>query len=172
PELTQAIPNVYMGATGQSKNFVLSDYFSDANNEKLSYDVAINAATAVAHIEGGNLVIQGSKYGLATVTVTARDAANKTVESKFQVMVRDDSQAVELYPNPVVKELNIRMGQSVKGSVGVRLFSAAGPLAMETTAAIDPFAPAKVDLSALGAGNYVVEVTYGGEVYKSTIVKK
>ena len=172
PKLTQDLPNVYMGATGQSKSFVLSDYFSDANNEKLSYDVAINAATAVTHIEGGNLVIQGSKYGLATVTVTARDAANKTVESKFQVMVRDDNQAVELYPNPVVKDLNIRMGQSVKGSIGVRLFSAAGPLAMETTAAIDPFAPAKVDLSKLGAGNYVVEVTYGGQVYKSTIVKK
>ena len=64
------------------------------------------------------------------------------------------------------------MGQNVKGTIGVRIFNTAGPLVMETTATIDPFAPAKVDLSSLGAGNYAVEVTYGGEVYKSTIVKK
>ena len=167
-----AMPNVYMGAMGQKHTLSLADYFTDGNGEDLKYDVAINALTVVARVEGGNLVVEGSKYGLVTVTVTARDAGNKEAVESFKVMVRDDSQAVELYPNPVVKEMNIRMGQSVKGSVGVRLFSAAGPLAMETTAAIEPFAPAKVDLSKLGAGNYVVEVTYGNEVYKSTIVKK
>lgn len=171
PVATQ-IPDVYMGATGQKHTIALADYFTDGNGETLNYDVAISSSTAVARVEGGNLVVEGSKYGLVTVTVTGRDAGNKTAESKFKVMVRDDSKPVELYPNPVVKDLNIRMGQSVKGTVGVRLFSAAGPMAMETTASIDPFEPAKVDLSQLGAGNYVVEVSYGGETYKSTIVKK
>ena len=170
--VAKQIPDLYMGATGQKQSYTLADYFTDSNGETLKYDVAINAATAVARIEGGNLVVEGSKYGLVTVTVTARDAGNKEAVTSFKVMVRDDSKPVELYPNPVVKDLNIRMGQSVKGSIGVRVFSAAGPMAMETSATIDPFAPAKVDLSALGAGNYVVEVSYGNEVYKSTIVKK
>lgn len=170
--VAKQMPDVYMGATGQKQTYALADYFTDANNETLKYDVAINTSTAVARIEGGNLVVEGSKYGLVTVTVTARDAGNKEAVNSFKVMVRDDSKAVELYPNPVVKDMNIRMGQSVKGQIGVRLFSAAGPMAMETTATIDPFAPAKVDLSALGAGSYVVEVSYGGETYKSTIVKK
>ena len=170
--VAKQIPDVYMGATGQKQTYALSDYFSDANEEALKYDVAINASTAVARIEGGNIVVEGSKYGLVTVTVTARDAGNKEAVTSFKVMVRDDSKAVELYPNPVIKDMNIRMGQSVKGTIGVRVFSAAGPMAMETSATIDPFAPAKVDLSALGAGNYVVEVSYGNEVYKSTIVKK
>lgn len=170
--VAKQIPDVYMGATGQKQSYALSDYFSDANQEALKYDVAINASTAVARIEGGNIVVEGSKYGLVTVTVTARDAGNKEAVTSFKVMVRDDSKAVELYPNPVIKDMNIRMGQSVKGTIGVRVFSAAGPMAMETSATIDPFAPAKVDLSALGAGNYVVEVSYGNEVYKSTIVKK
>ena len=170
--VAKQIPDVYMGATGQKQTYALSDYFSDANQEALKYDVAINASTAVARIEGGNIVVEGSKYGLVTVTVTARDAGNKEAVTSFKVMVRDDSKPVELYPNPVIKDMNIRMGQSVKGTIGVRVFSAAGPMAMETSATIDPFAPAKVDLSALGAGNYVVEVSYGNEVYKSTIVKK
>lgn len=170
--VAKQMPDVYMGATGQKQTYALADYFTDANNETLKYDVAINTSTAVARIEGGNLVVEGSKYGLVTVTVTARDAGNKEAVNSFKVMVRDDSKPVELYPNPVVKDMNIRMGQSVKGQIGVRLFSAAGPMAMETTATIDPFAPAKVDLSALGAGSYVVEVSYGGETYKSTIVKK
>lgn len=170
--VAKQIPDVYMGATGQKQTYALSDYFSDANEEALKYDVAINASTAVARIEGGNIVVEGSKYGLVTVTVTARDAGNKEAVTSFKVMVRDDSKPVELYPNPVIKDMNIRMGQSVKGTIGVRVFSAAGPMAMETSATIDPFAPAKVDLSALGAGNYVVEVSYGNEVYKSTIVKK
>ncbi len=170
--VAKQIPDLYMGATGQKQSYTLADYFTDSNGETLKYDVAINAATAVARIEGGNLVVEGSKYGLVTVTVTARDAGNKEAVTSFKVMVRDDSKPVELYPNPVVKDLNIRMGQSVKGSIGVRVFSAAGPMAMETSTTIDPFAPAKVDLSALGAGNYVVEVSYGNEVYKSTIVKK
>ncbi len=170
--VAKQMPDVYMGATGQKQTYALADYFTDANNETLKYDVAINTSTAVARIEGGNLVVEGSKYGLVTVTVTARDAGNKEAVNSFKVMVRDDSKPVELYPNPVVKDMNIRMGQSIKGQIGVRLFSAAGPMAMETTATIDPFAPAKVDLSALGAGSYVVEVSYGGETYKSTIVKK
>jgi hypothetical protein len=166
------IPNVYLGATGQKQSIMLSDYFTDGNGENLKYDVAISSSTVVARIDGDKLTVEGSKYGLVTVTVTARDAGNKEASTTFKVMVRDDSQAVELYPNPVVKDLNIRMGQSVNGQIGVRVFSAAGPLAMETTTAIDPFAPAKVDLSSLGAGNYVVEVTYGGQVYKNAIVKK
>ncbi len=166
------MPDVYMGSLGQKHTIALADYFTDGNGETLKYDVAISASTAVARVEGGNLVVEGSKYGLVTVTVTGRDAGNKEAITSFKVMVRDDSKPVELYPNPVVKDLNIRMGQSVKGQIGVRVFSAAGPMAMETTTAIDPFAPAKVDLSALGAGNYVVEVNYGGEIYKSTIVKK
>ena len=170
--VAKQIPHMFMGATGQKQTVALADYFTDANNETLKYDVAISTSTAVARIEGGNLVVEGSKYGLVTVTVTARDAGNKEAITSFKVMVRDDSKPVELYPNPVVKDLNIRMGQSVKGQIGVRVFSAAGPMAMETTTAIDPFAPAKVDLSALGAGNYVVEVNYGGQVYKNTIVKK
>lgn len=172
--VAKQIPDVYMGVAGQKQTFTLADYFTDANNETLKYDVAISTSTVVARIEDGNLVIEGSKskYGLVTVTVTARDAGNKEAVNTFKVMVRDDSKPVDLYPNPVVKDMNIRMGQSVKGQIGVRLFSAAGPMAMETTATIDPFAPAKVDLSALGAGSYVVEVSYGGETYKSTIVKK
>ncbi len=170
--VAKQIPDMYMGATGQKQTVALADYFTDANGETLKYDVAISTSTAVARIEGGNLVVEGSKYGLVTVTVTARDAGNKEATSSFKVMVRDDSKPVEIYPNPVVKDMNIRMGQSVKGQIGVRVFSAAGPMAMETTATIDPFAPAKVDLSSLGAGNYVVEVNYGGQVYKNTIVKK
>lgn len=170
--VAKQIPDMYMGATGQKQTLALADYFTDANGETLKYDVAISTSTAVARIEGGNLVVEGSKYGLVTVTVTARDAGNKEATTSFKVMVRDDSKPVEIYPNPVVKDMNIRMGQSVKGQIGVRVFSAAGPMAMETTAAIDPFAPAKVDLSSLGAGNYVVEVNYGGQVYKNTIVKK
>lgn len=170
--VAKQIPDMYMGATGQKQTVALADYFTDANGETLKYDVAISTSTAVARIEGGNLVVEGSKYGLVTVTVTARDAGNKEATTSFKVMVRDDSKPVEIYPNPVVKDMNIRMGQSVKGQIGVRVFSAAGPMAMETTVAIDPFAPAKVDLSSLGAGNYVVEVNYGGQVYKNTIVKK
>lgn len=170
--VAKQIPDVYMGAAGQKQSFVLADYFSDANDETLKYDVAISSNTTVARVEGGNLVVEGTKYGLVTVTVTARDAGNKEASTTFKVMVRDDSKAVEIYPNPVVKDMNVRMGQSVSGTIGVRLFSAAGSMAMETTASISPFAPAKVDLSSLGAGNYVVEVTYNGEVHKSTIVKK
>lgn len=170
--VAQQIPDVYMGATGLTQSYDLANYFTDANNEPLTYDVAISSSTAVARIDNGKLVVSGSKYGLVEVTVSARDAGNKEAVTSFKVMVRDDSKPVELYPNPVVKDLNIRMGQSVKGSIGVRVFSAAGPMAMETSTTIDPFAPAKVDLSALGAGNYVVEVSYGNEVYKSTIVKK
>ena len=170
--VAKQIPDMFMGATGQKQTVALADYFTDANGETLKYDVAISTPTVVARIEGGNLVVEGSKYGIVTVTVTARDAGNKVATTSFRVRVRDDSKPVDLYPNPVVKDLNIRMGPSVKGQIGVRVFSAAGPMAMETTAAIDPFAPAKVDLSSLGVGNYVVEVSYGGEVYKNTIVKK
>lgn len=166
------IPNVYMGSTGLTQTYTLDDYFSDANGEPLVYDVAIIGNTAVAQIDNGTLLVSGQKYGLVTVTVTARDAAGAVAESTFKVMVRDNSKEIEVYPNPVVNDMNVRMGQGVSGTIAVRIYSAAGPLALETTAAIDTFAPAKIDVSSLAAGNYVVEVTYGGKVYKSAIVKK
>jgi len=166
------IPNIYMGSNGLTQTYTLDDYFTDANGEKLVYDVTMTGNTAVVQIDNGTLVVTGQKYGLVTVTVSARDAAGAVAETSFKVMVRDNSKEIEVYPNPVVNDMNIRMGQGVSGTLAVRIYSAAGPMALETTAAIDTFAPAKIDVSSLAAGNYVVEVTYGGKVYKSAIVKK
>ncbi len=166
------IPNIYMGSNGLTQTYTLDDYFTDANGEKLTYDVTMSGNTAVVQIDNGTLVVTGQKYGLVTVTVSARDAAGAVAETSFKVMVRDNSKEIEVYPNPVVNDMNIRMGQGVSGNLEVRIYSAAGPLALETTAAIDTFAPAKINVSSLAAGNYVVEVTYNGKVYKSAIVKK
>ena len=86
-------------------------------------------------------------------------------------MARDGSQEVDLYPNPVVNQLNIRMGQEVDGNVEVKVYNTSGRLVIEQLVAVHPFEPGVLNMNQLSGGSYLIILKYEGREIKKSIVK-
>lgn len=86
-------------------------------------------------------------------------------------MARDGSQEVDLYPNPVVNQLNIRMGQEIDGNVEVKVYNTSGGLVIEQLVAVHPFEPGVLNMSQLSGGSYLIILKYEGREIKRSIVK-
>jgi hypothetical protein len=78
---------------------------------------------------------------------------------------------VDVYPNPVVDYLNIRMGEDVTGTVKVEVINSSGVKVVTDELSISPFAPARIDLSSLSSGSYIVRVVYNDIDVKRNFIK-
>ncbi|MBP5505922.1 MAG: S8 family serine peptidase [Bacteroidales bacterium] len=166
----------------QIEDFILSDnstvtldmeeFFSDADGETLSFDVAIDDTLVVKARtkDDGTLVLIPQQYGLANITITAADGLDEKAICSFRMLIRDGSHAVELYPNPVTDgKLYMRTGKPC--SVDVTVMNAAGGTVVKETLDAAPFAPASVDMSGCAAGVYNVTTTAAGSTETRKIVK-
>lgn len=148
----------------------MNEYFSDADGEPLSL-------TAVTTVNGiANLAVRQNRvnitpltYGTTTATITGTDVMGETVSTTFNIVVRDASQPIDIYPNPVVDTLYIRAGSDSQGHV--RITSASGSTVFDDDISVSIFDPAAIDMSALPGGMYVLTVEYEGNVIKRSIAK-
>ena len=108
-------------------------------------------------------------YGTTTATITGTDVMGETVSTTFNIVVRDASQPIDIYPNPVVDTLYIRAGSDSQGHV--RITSASGSTVFDDDISVSIFDPAAIDMSALPGGMYVLTVEYEGTVIKRSIAK-
>ena len=108
-------------------------------------------------------------YGITEITVTGTDIRGEAVSQTFRVLVRESTKEVELYPNPVLTDLNIRTGE--EADVQVKVVSGAGSLFFDGSLHVSPFTPARIDMKDAAPGAYTVSLTMGGKEYKSNIVK-
>jgi hypothetical protein len=170
PELVGAMSNVYIGAVGVEKVLTLSDYFYDEDGETLKYTIR-NDAPAVVNVNAnkGKLYIVSLSYGMAKITVTAADALDKAVSLPLDVLIRDDREAMDFYPNPVIDLLRIRAGTDIHGTV--TLHNSTGVKVFEQETDISPFQPAEIDMRPFYGGVYSVTVKYAGGEIKKNIIK-
>lgn len=172
PTVTGQIPNVYLDKMGGKYTLDLSDYFQDSDMEMLEYTIVSSVPGLIStSVENNQLTIVSLKSGGGTITITAKDGIGKTCSSSFLLMSRDGSQEIDLYPNPVVKNLNIRMGKDVDGKVKIKLYNSIGSLALESTVNINPFTPGVLDMSQLSGGTYTIVVDDGKKEIKRNIIK-
>lgn len=174
PEPYKRFDNIYLSSWGKPHQLTLGDYFIDKNNETLNYSFTQSGKSVNVSINNGVMSITGVQNGSTTLEVTATDASGRSAQSSpFQVMVRQSSAAMDIYPNPVSDVMNIRMGEDVSGYIDVRILTAMGSEVYSVKSSISPFSPSQVDVSSLKSGNYIVEVTVQstGKVYKNNIVK-
>ena len=166
PIVAESISNRQFGLVGESETFDLSRYIQDEDVEPLKYAVSTSEPN-VAHpfVSGNNLQLTVLGYGLTTVSVTATDACGKSCSLSFLVLVRDESRPVDLYPNPVVKTLNIRPG--TEGQIEVAITNKVGATVWSGTENASPFSPLAVDMSGMAGGTYYVSIKGAGidEVY-------
>lgn len=170
PVLVNTIADLYFGALNQENSFEVSDYFNDPDNESLKYSFKNTVPTVVNVNENkGELYFVSLAYGLAQITVTATDAMGLSVSQQFSVLVRDDRQEIDIYPNPVKDFVWLRTGK--EEHCAVTIVSNAGVKVFEKEMDITPFTPAKIDLSACSGGVYNVSVKFAGNEIKKQIIK-
>ena len=103
--------------------------------------------------------------------MTGKDVRGEIVSQSLRVLVRSDSKALNLYPNPVQDKMNIRVGKDV-GQMSLQMISSLGSVAYEDEFQnVSPFDAVTVDLSGLMPGSYTAVVVMDGEEYKQQIVK-
>jgi subtilisin family serine protease len=170
PMIVEAFENLYLGSIGQQQSVSISRYFSDLDGEPLKYRFANTAPNVINVNENQGVVYFVSlAYGLARITVSATDALGQSVQQSFSVLVRDDNQPIDVYPNPVKDVMWLRTG--TQRSCSVSIVSNAGAVVLEKDVDVSPFNPASFDVSALSGGVYSVVVKYDNKVIKKPIIK-
>lgn len=173
PTVVKTVENIVLGGRNKSVELRLDEYFNDADGETLSYTAAQSTTNLVVKfsVVNGVLTVTGNSFGLTTLTLTAADTKGETATQSFEILVRDSSRPVDLYPNPVSDKLNVRIGTDAE-NLKLKIVSASGSLFHEAShGASSPFSPISVDMSGAPAGQYTVFVTADGKEYKSFIVK-
>ncbi len=161
PEAVSRIQDICMDLY-DTQEINLLEIFSDADGENLRYEVASSSTQTLlnATVSGTTLKISPRAYGQDVLTVTAYDAAGTSASCQFAVVVRDASRTADFYPNPVTDYLNVRTGEAA-ASASVRVRGANGGTVLSLDdLSITPFAPARIDLTALPGGMYSVTLTY------------
>ncbi len=171
PSSIKAIENVYIASVKASYPINLADYFIDEDGEDLSYYLSYDESIMSASVSGNTLTMTPSSAGLTSFTVTASDALGAEASLSFKVMSRDGSNEIDLYPNPVVDKLNVRMGNSIDGTISVEIYNTNGVLRDTKTADISTFSPAQLDLSGLSTGSYTLKIQYETQTFERNIVK-
>ena len=164
--------NVYSDRLGGQQSFNLKEYFNDPDGEVLNYEITSSIDGLIqAEVANEVLTITTAKSGKGTITVKASDYFGKSVSREFVLMSRDGTKEIDLYPNPAIDVVNIRMGQEVDGPVHVKVYSSAGVLVLEESVIVKPFEPGVLNVSKLSGGTYTIVAVYNGKEVKSSIVK-
>ena len=150
----------------------LSNYFLDEDGETLRYELAKNGTTVIKpSIQEDLLTLKPFSYGSAIYTLKAVDACYQSCECTFRILLRDGSRAVDLYPNPVVNYLNIRLAE--EGSLEVLISNRAGSVVYQNSdIQTGPFSAYKLDMSGWASGEYYIRAK--GKDFEETysIIKK
>ena len=170
PEKLDEIDDVLLTSKGREFVIDMTDYVYDADGEQLMYTITVlNPAVVHLNPKGDKIIGTALGYGTTDVTIVAKDARNKKVEFTFKVTVKDPSDPLSLYPNPVKDYLNVATLDLADTEIVIS--SSTGQVMFHQVMKVSALAPAKVDMSSYVPGIYAVEVKFGGKVYKKNVVK-
>jgi len=166
------LDNRILSAAGQSFTLDMSEYFTDPDDEPLTYSVSIGNTTVLhSNRIDNSVIIAALALGASSLTISATDAKGATTSITCQVLVRDSSIETIVYPNPVKTNLYISTGLEEQDTK-IKIFSATGAKVYEGTQTTSAFNPATIDLSKCAPGRYFLKYSYGSKDYEQTIVKK
>lgn len=170
PEKIKDIEDILLTAKGREFIIDMTEYASDPDAEQLKYEATISNPKVV-HVtsKGDKLIGTALSYGSVDVTVVAKDARGEKVTFTFKVTVKDPSDPLSLYPNPVRDYLYIATLDLADTEIIIT--SSTGKLVYHETLKVSAQEPARLNLSTCVPGTYSVKVKFGGKEYKKNIVK-
>ena len=176
PVVLKDAPIVLMQEKDQETTLKLDEFFQDPDEEPLIFRASSNNKdVAVANVsEDGVLSIKAVSEGLCKVKISAEDHDGARVEAVVTVLMRPvGSPDISLEGDTVLSDGSITIIPGIEpDSATVRVISASGVVVYETVCTISAANPLELELKNLAPGIYTVEVTYRGQVYTYTIVKR
>lgn len=171
PVADEAFGDIISYECGEIFTFDLKRYFHDPDGDGLSYKVRGNSDNVSKVIfDGDNLIITTVAHGISSMNIVACDGGGKECSSPLKVLVKDPNDPAEMFPNPVTDNLTIRTEN--EADTHVRILNATGACVYDKTMVISGFDPAKIDMRGYAPGRYLVQVSYSGEKYEKTVVKR
>lgn len=174
PVMTGRFADLTLSAGSGLRHFDLTGYFEDPKGRSLVYEVeSSDASIVVVKRQGNDLSIEPKAVGRTTILVRAVSEKGYSVSQRFVVKVTPGiagDTEMTAYPNPVVKELTIRLPEAVQGNVVVRLYNMAGRMLVAKNVTID-HSGYVLDMSGMQAGTYLLSVEGGAGSWKKNIIK-
>lgn len=156
--------------TDPTASISLTDYFQDPDGERLTYSIEVSSYEIANVItREDRLVVAPMGYGHMTAVVTGTDALGESVSSTLNIIVRDGTKPMDVYPNPVTDTLFVRTGTGTECHIS--LTTTSGATVYEQSAVVTPFSPHAIDLTTLPGGQYTVTVTANGTETTHRIMK-
>lgn len=171
PEIVTPFPGVCINGVGQKVRVNMNDYIKDPDEEPLTFTYTTdNDYIASITQTSGYFDILSINPGIVNVIVEASDAVGSSVEMRFSVIVREGTELVDIYPNPVYDDMYIRPG--VGGEYQLKISSAAGAVIYNGSVTSSPFSPFVISMKDNPIGIYNISViAEDGTEFKSTVAK-
>lgn len=169
PEIIKELDDIFL--TSRSEFMIdMSEYVSDPDGEQLKYDIII-ANPQILHLSAKKNTIYGTplQFGESDVQIKAMDARGESVEFNIKVVIKNPSDPLSLYPNPVKDYLYVATLDMTETEI--RIYTSSGKLMHEEVSQVSGIKPAQIDMRDYAPGVYAVRVTFGGKEYKKNIVK-
>lgn len=170
PVIVKDIEDRMFTMPGEKLTLDMAEFLSDPDGEVLKFDISISDNT-ILHINPSDNFLYATtlSYGLTDVIIVASDSRGLTCTLTFKVLVKDPSNPLVMYPNPVVDFLNISTMDVAETKITI--LSSTGRNMYDETGDVSAFNPARIDMSSFAPGRYVVNVSFGGNDYQRNIVK-
>ena len=170
PVMVQEIEDILLSSRGKEFIIDMEDYVSDPDGEQLKYTISVSNAKVVNVTPRQDILyVTALAYGLVDVKVTASDVRGQSVEFDFKVLVKDTSDPLSLYPNPVKDFLNVSTVDLADTEIVIS--SSTGKVMYHDVMKVSALQPARIDMSSYVPGTYSVQVRFGGKEYKKNVVK-
>ena len=158
----------------KSKPKDLSALFVDEDGETLNIKVT-NSNSDVISVkdDGDRFSIKSLGYGIATVSILAKDSFNETAEISFIVAVKnpEKSTSVEAMPEVATNKVSLWPTNQEPKSFVVTIYSSSGAKVMTTVADGGLYHTIDIDISSLAPGVYTAELTSGSKKERVRFVK-
>lgn len=174
PELKGQFRNSVLGGLGRTLELDLAEVFTDPEGDPVAYSFECSDEDiASVSVSGDRLSLEARAYGTTRVTVGAGDSRGVSCSSTFDLIVRDDSYAFDLYPVPVSVKLNIRSGSLTSESFHFYLYNPLGVLIFDARMTGSVFSVPDLDMSACAPGVYSARIVCkDGSKYDYPVVKR
>ena len=170
PVMLKEIENILLTAKGKEFIIDMTEYVNDPDGEQLKYDIVVaNEKVVNVTPRQNKLYVTALSYGSVDVKITASDVRGQTVVFEFKVTVKDPSDPLSLYPNPVKDYLNVATLDLADTEIVIS--SLTGQVMFHEVMKVSAQDPARIDMTSYVPGTYAVEVKFGGKVYKKNVVK-